>query len=140
MSHGLGGNARGETEPIARTRTSAYHVRPDGIFVQTIVLADQQTLDDAKANTAAFAELADGRKRRLLVDMAVPYSTAPGVRAYYASEEAGRYIGALAMLTPSSSARVIGNFFLAINNPGYPCKMFGDLGDAVGWLLAQSVD
>lgn len=127
----------GPANLLARTRTSEYHLRADGILVQTIVLADKQTLEDAKANTAAFAELAGGRKRRLLVDMAVPYSTEPGVRAYYASEEAGRFITALGMITRSSSARIIGNFFLSINNPGYPCKMFANVEDAARWLLAQ---
>lgn len=125
------------SEPLVRTRTSEYVIRPDGIVVQTVVLADKQTLADAKENTSAFSHLAGGEKRRLLVDMAVPYSTEPGVRKYYASEEASRYIAALAMITRSSSARIIGNFFLSINNPGYPCRMFADRDEAVAWLLGH---
>ena len=124
--------------PAARTRTSEYHVRTDGIIVQTVVLADKQSLADARENTAAFARLAGGRKQPLIVDMAVPYSTEPGVRAYYASDEAARCIAALAMVTRSSSARIIGNFFLSINNPGYPCRMFASTDEAVRWLAGQS--
>lgn len=124
--------------PIARTRTSEYHERSDGIIVQAIVQTGEQTLDDARENTRAFDGLAQGTKRLLMVDMRVPYRTGPGVREYYATEEAGRNVAALAMVTPSRTTRIIGNFFLGLNNPGYPCKMFNDDRSAARWLLQHA--
>ena len=74
-------------------------------MVQTIMIGGCQTLEDARENTRAFNGIAEGRKRLLLVDMKAAYSTAPGVRDYYASEEAGRCVSALAMMAATSTAR-----------------------------------
>jgi len=126
---------------MSTTRTSEYHVREDGIVVQTVTAAGgKMTLEDARANTQMFEQLAEGRKRRLLVDMAVPFSTEPGVRDYYASEEASRLVGAMAMVTPSSTSRIIGNFFLRINQPSYPCRLFSETHLAIAWLLQQPIE
>jgi hypothetical protein len=124
-----------EKKPVATTRTSEYYIRPHGIIVQKITNRDQQSLEDARANTRAFNSLADGKKRLLLVDMQVAYSTGPGVREYYASAEASEYVAALAMITPSATSRIIGNFFLTINRPPYPCRMFKTTEEATRWLL-----
>lgn len=130
--------ANGKQESVvARTRTSEYELRNDGIIVQRIVTSGEQTLEDARENTRAYDEIAAGEKRLLLVDMAVPYSTGPGVREYYATPEAGRCVKALAMVTPSSTTRIVGNFFLSLNRPPYPTRLFTNVDDAVKWLLAK---
>ena len=121
-------------EPIPRTNTSEYIVRGDGVIVQRIVSRERQTLHDARENARMFNLLAGGRKRQLIVDMQVPYSTGPGVREFYASEEGSRYVSALAMVTYSTTTSMIGNFFLSINRPSYPCRMFTNLASANGWL------
>lgn len=126
---------RTEPEPVATTRTSEYFVDPNGIIVQKITSRDQQSLEDARANTRAFDSLTQGRKRLLLVDMQVAYSTGPGVREYYASAEAAEFVAALAMITPSATSRIIGNFFLSMNRPPYPCRMFKTSEEATRWLL-----
>lgn len=125
-------------EPLARTRTSTYVLRDDGIIVQTIVVGGCQTLEDARENTRAFNRIAGERKRLLLVDMKAAYSTAPGVRDYYASEEAARCVTALAMMAASSTARIVGNFFLSLSNPGYPCRLFSKREAAIAWLQTQA--
>jgi hypothetical protein len=121
--------------PVSRTRTSEYYVREDGIVVQVMDKPGTLSLEDAKANTRLFEQLADGRKRRLLVDMAAPHSAEPGVREYHASEEARRWVAAMAMVTPSTTARILGNISMRLQQPGYPCRMFGRIDDAVAWLL-----
>lgn len=126
--------------PVVRTRTSEYYVRDDGIIVQAVVTPGKMTLDDAQANIRLYEQLAEGIKRRLLVDMVVPYTTEPGVREYYASDEASRHVAAIAMVTPSAAARIIGNFFLKLNQPKYPCRMFGNADEAAAWLLRQPAE
>ncbi|HVH98150.1 MAG TPA: hypothetical protein VM869_05560 [Enhygromyxa sp.] len=123
--------------PVSQTRTSEYYVREDGIIVQSVITPGTLTLDDAKANMRLFEQLADGAKQRLLVEIAAPYRAEPGVREYYASEEARRWIAALAIVTPSIPARLIGGLSLRLNRPGYPCRMFGSIARAAAWLLRQ---
>ncbi len=110
-------------------------MRDDGIVVQAIVTPGKMTLDDARANARQFEQLVDGVPSRLIVDMVVPYSTEPGVREFYASEEASRWVIALAMVTPSPASRIVGNFFLRLQHPPYPCRMFATTDEAAAWLL-----
>lgn len=123
---------------LVRTGTSAYRLRDDGIVMQVITRGGEQSIEDARENTRAFESLADERKRLLLVDMSVPYRTGPGVREYYASDEASRYVAALALLTRSRTTKIVGNFFLGLTRPPYPCRMFTEERQAVEWLHGQS--
>jgi hypothetical protein len=120
--------------PSLSTSTSTYTLRSDGIVEQRVVAKGTQTLDMARENVAAFQRLAAGVARPLLVDMRINFATGPGVREYYASKEALEGCAAMAMLVASSTSRMIGNFFLTMNAPAVPCRMFTDEKEAVGWL------
>jgi hypothetical protein len=128
----------GSAEPIRTTPTSHYFVRGDGIIVQAVVSNQKQTLADARENTRVFNEIADGRRRLLLVDMQVAYSMEPKAREFYATPEAARFVLALALITPSTTTRIIGNFFLGLNKPAYPCRMFSNVDEGASWLLARA--
>jgi hypothetical protein len=123
--------------PVSQTRTSEYHVREDGIIVQTLITTDKLSLEHARANSRLFEQLADGEQRRLLVDIASAAGIEPEVRNYYASDEGSRWIAALAVVTPSILARVLGNLSLRLKRLGYPCRIFGSTDAAVAWLLRQ---
>jgi len=41
----------------------------------------------------------------------------------------------MAMVVASPSSRIIGNFFMAISQPPFPCKMFTSEPEAISWLL-----
>lgn len=124
-------------QPVARTRTSEFYCRNDSIIVQAVVEEGRQTLADAQANARVYNELCEGVQRLLLVDMRVPYSTDPEVRKYYATPEASRFVVALAMVTHSKTTTLVGNFFLSLTSPPYPCKMFTELDKAASWLVEQ---
>jgi hypothetical protein len=126
--------------PVLHTRTAEYYVRDDGIVVQSVITPGTFSLEDAKANTRLFEQLAEGIARRLLIDMSVPQSPEPGVREYQISEDGSRWIAALAMVTPSLAARLSGNWALKFNRRQYPCRMFGSIDAAVVWLLRQPAD
>lgn len=120
------------------TETSHYFVRDDGIVIQAVVSPRKQTLVEVRDNVDAFNQIAAGRRRLLLVDMRVPYTLEPKGRAFYATPEASRWVIALAMVTPSTATRILGNFFLGLNQPAYPCRMFATVDDAVPWLHARA--
>lgn len=116
------------------TGTSRYELRADGVIVQRVISAKTQSLADARENTAAFASLAAGRKHALMVDLRSNFATERGVREHYASAEAVEYCSAIALLIRSAAGRVIGNFFLALQTPSVPTRMFAEEADAVAWV------
>lgn len=118
-----------------RTHTLCEHFeRRDGVIVQVVTSRAKQELADARYSAQVFAELARGQKRLLLVDMRVPFSTGPGVREFYASQEANRFVKGMALLIGSDTGRMIGNFFLKLNRPPSPCRMFTRVKLGLDWL------
>lgn len=116
------------------TTTSRYELRADGVIVQRVVGTRTQTLADARENTAAFAALAAGVKHPLVVDMRTNFALEPGVREHYASPEAVASCSAIALLISSTAGRVIGNFFLALQSPTVPTRLFADDAEAIAWV------
>jgi len=116
------------------TGTSRYELRADGVIVQRVTSPKTQTLADARENTAAFASLAAGTSHALVVDLRSNFATERGVREHYASPEAVAYCSAIALLIRSAAGRVVGNFFLALQSPAVPTRMFAEEADALAWV------
>jgi hypothetical protein len=55
-------------------------------------------------------------------------------RAFFASEEYMRLCSQTALVVGSPVSRVIGNFFVGLNRPKYPYKLFEDPELAAEWL------
>lgn len=116
------------------TGTSLYELRADGVIVQRLRSGKTQTLADARENTGAFTRLAGGTPRPLLVDMRGTFATERGVREHYASREATASCLAIALVIESTAGRIIGNLFLAIQQPAVPTRMFAGEPEALAWL------
>ncbi len=56
------------------------------------------------------------------------------VREFYASREMGDHISAMAVLVESFATKLIGNFFIRVNKPHFPTKLFTDEKEAIAWL------
>lgn len=116
------------------TSTSRYEQRADGIVFQRLLSSRSQTLADARENTATFDRLVGEGRYPLVVDMRGAFSVERGVREHYASAEALAHVSSLGLLIESAAGRVIGNFFLALQGPKVPTKLFGSEADAVAWI------
>jgi hypothetical protein len=55
-------------------------------------------------------------------------------RQYLASDENTKYVSAGAILISSQLQKIIGNFFLFINRPNVPSKLFNEKNEAIAWL------
>lgn len=119
------------------TRTSIYTKRIDGIIVQQSKPTVRQSMEDARENVAAFAKLAKGTKMPLMVDLRQIGPTDPGVREYYAGEEAGKNCSAMALVIDSALSSMIGNFFINLNKPLFPCRLFSSISQAEAWLQEE---
>jgi hypothetical protein len=116
----------------AETPTAFYTLRPDGIIVQCVKNGARQEIKDAQENMDAFVKLAAGQKRLLLVDLRESGPTGRGVREYYA-ENTTRLL-ASAFIVGSSLSQMIGNFFINVNRPASPCRLFTSEQAAIVWL------
>jgi hypothetical protein len=117
-----------------QTKTCTYAVGEDRILRVRLNPGARETLENAKENIVAVADLLAGRRLPILVDYRLIASQERAARAYYASPETGKHVCAVALLVDSPLSRIIGNFFMGLNKPPFPVKVFGDEAEALAWL------
>jgi hypothetical protein len=108
-------------------------LRPDGIV--QLVWAPRTTvlLEDVTVALAAMAELTGERRSPLLVDAR---DTGPLDRPTRAElTRRSDLQAAVALIVGTPLTRVMANFFLSVNKPVFPTRMFDDEASAVAWLL-----
>ena len=62
------------------------------------------------------------------------FSVTKEAREYGNSEEAYKYLKASAIVCNTLAHRILGNFFIKIQRPPRPTRMFNDLKSAIAWL------
>jgi len=77
-------------------------------------------------------------KRPFLIDIRKIHRITLEARSHFASTESSQYVRAAALVTESAISRVIGNFFLGLNKPPHPIKIFTSEEKALNWLQAQN--
>ena len=126
------GSQNGET---ITTKTCKVWLGNDGIVRAVMHPGAEDNLGTAKENIAAGIKVSGGKKRPLLLDMSRIKMIDHAARDYYAHNE--RREGsekAVALVVKSPLSRMFGNFFLGLNKPVVPTKLFNDQGKAVAWL------
>ena len=76
-------------------------------------------------NDKSFPAIIDGKKVK---------SMSKEARNYFASPEGYKHIAATALVLDSAVSKIIGNFFLRINKPPIPTRIFTDKAEAFRWL------
>ena len=99
--------------------------------------ATPQTLETAKDNIDAQERIrhaVDREKTRVLIDMRQTTKIPRAAREYYAGERTASIQAATALLVSSAVSVVIGNFFMGLNKPLSPTRLFTAPGPAIEWL------
>ncbi len=107
------------------------------------LFGDQSTGELAKENVDAQETLRDEMKRRktrVLIDMTGVNEISKDARDYFANERTASIQRATALLIGSPVSRVIGNFFMGLNKPVSPTRLFTDPQKAIRWLHTFSDD
>lgn len=112
----------------------------DEIVVQ-VVDASTVGVDDNRGFFDAIVDVV-GELRRcpILADIRKLRWVSAEARAYSASDEMLRLVGAMAFIVSTPVNRVIGSFFIKLSNPPYPVRMVTTPHDAVSWLREQKID
>jgi len=120
--------------PTAETRTTVITLRePD--FVHVLVKPGAElALEDARENNEVTNRLSEGRRILVLVDTRPARGVTREARTYFSNPDIRARTIAQALLIDSGPSRVMGNFFIGLNRPSFPVKLFTSEEKAVAWL------
>lgn len=93
-------------------------------------------VDLASAQQAAKERLEFTNRRDVLslVDYSMVKTTTKEARDYLSLKESSEHITAMALLISSPVQSMMANFYLTINRPSFPFKVFSDRTKAKNWL------
>jgi len=111
----------------------------DGIVRFVVKPGAHGTLVEAEAALAAVKQLCPDRSVPVLADIRGAGSVDREARTFYSSPHVAEIVAVAAMLVGSPVSRVIGSFFLGINRPAFPTKLFTDEDEALAWLRARRI-
>jgi hypothetical protein len=106
----------------------------DGIVRTKIKPGSEVTVEYAKENSVAVNSLFNGKKFPLLIDSRGIKSMSKEARNQFTTKGRDTSTTAFAILIDSPLSRVIGNFFMGINKPAVPTRLFDNEMDAEIWL------
>src|SRR5437762_3194721 len=116
------------------TRTQMIRLDSEGIVRAKLKRDCALSLDDAKEAIQAIATLCTDRRRPVFVDISEISSMTRECRVYFAGPETAKVDTAAALLVKSPLTRAIGNFFMGLNKPLFPTRLFTTEADAIAWL------
>lgn len=120
------------------TRTMRYQLDDQGFVWAAALPGSTHDLDDARENVRTAIEISGGAKVPHLIDMRLIRNQTREARAYYAGPETAEAISAVALLIGSPLSRAIANFFLGLNKPMMPTRLFTSEEEAIDWLLQHA--
>lgn len=125
-----------EVKIIATEICEAFTIklRSDGIVHSHTSGAIEWGVESLKKFSIVMGQMINHRQAPLLItldEFAIPPVDA---REFWALKEACPYASADAYIATNVGHSIIGNFYLKINKPGRPTKMFTKQDDAIQWL------
>lgn len=106
----------------------------DGLCrTKTKPLADIH-LKEAAENTEAVSSFYKGKKFPLLIDARSVRSMEREARKHLSTNGRETSINSFAVIVKSPLSRVIGNFFMGLNKPEIPARLFDNEREAIHWL------
>ena len=106
----------------------------DGIFHSETNPNAEMNLALAREHLKIHSKITGGKKTPVLTDIRTMKSIDRDARRHLSGEEAEKIHTALAILVTSPVSKVIGNFFIGINKPRFPSRMFNSKEKATEWL------
>lgn len=91
-------------------------------------------LAEAREAMHAISVVCGGKATPAFVDMTEITAIDREARLYFAGEETAKVESAAALLVGSPLTRAIGNFFMGLNKPLIPTRLFTSEAEALAWL------
>lgn len=107
----------------------------EGEFCVTVVKKDSEIgLNDAIENTKSVIQISQGKKYPMLVDTRDIRSISKEARDHFSMRNRNGNVNSIAVLIGSPISVVVGNFFMGLNKPAVPTKLFLNPEKAFAWL------
>ena len=109
--------------------------RKDGIIHVTYKLDSIITVEDCYAMAKFISKIGVAEKYVFLTEPQQDSNIDDAARTLLASDKGNRYTSRNAILCSSIIHEMVGNFFIRMDNPTIPTKLFKDKAKAIEWLL-----
>lgn len=94
-------------------------------------------VDDAREMRKIYLQFSGGKSFAILLDATQNFTPTDEARKLIASREYTDKRVAAAFVTTTLANKIIGNFFIKVNKPLTPTKLFNDEATAFAWLKEQ---
>jgi hypothetical protein len=106
----------------------------DGIARTRVKFLAEVTLKESVENSKVVNSLGGEKKFPLLIDSRQIKSISKEARDNFSIRNRETRINSFAVIIGSPLSRIIGNFFMGLNKPSVPAKLFNNEEEAVNWL------
>lgn len=113
---------------------SRVMLREDGILELHTNNEHVYSIEDTKENVESFGRLTGGKKAPVLIIGGSFTSISKETRIFMASEESLKYSAAEAFLLKSLAQKILINFYIRVDKPLVPTRVFTDKEKAIEWL------
>jgi hypothetical protein len=111
-----------------------FSIGPDRILYTECLPNTVMTLEDGKESTRISAEMVNYEPRPLLCDLTNVVRMSQDCRKHFAGAEHAATFSKCALIVMSPVSKLIGNFFLGLNKPLKPTRLFTNKEDGLKWL------
>ncbi len=115
---------------------SLIELRSDGIVQLTTIENFTFTIKETIEGIDAIGKLSGGQPVCVLKIAGLGSTVDTDSRHYIANERGARYSIAEAIVIQSFAQKIIGNFYLKVEKPQKPTRLFTDTASAVEWLYS----
>lgn len=117
------------------TKKIKFRIGADNILHTECYPNTVMTLEDGVESTVISALMVNHSPRPLLCDLTNVVRMTRECRTHFASAQHAATFSRAALIVTSPISKVIGNFFLGLNKPVKPTRLFTNKEEALRWLL-----
>lgn len=111
-----------------------WKLSEDDILFTDCFLNTEMTLEDGKESTRISAEMVKYEPKPLLCNLTNVVKMSKECRRHSAGPEHAKTFSKTALIVSSPVSRLIGNFFLGLNKPHKPTRIFNSAEEGLKWL------
>lgn len=124
-------------EDYRETKKIMFRFGSDKILYTDCFPNTVMTLEDGKESTRISAEMVNYEPHPLLCDLTNVVKMTQECRNHFAGAEHAKTFSKAALIVTSPISRIIGNFFLGLNKPLKPTRLFTNKEEGLKWLKEE---
>ncbi|MBA4056264.1 MAG: STAS/SEC14 domain-containing protein [Marivirga sp.] len=121
------------------TNKIKFTLGPDKILHTECFPNTVMTLEDGKESTRISAEMVNYQPFPLLCDLTNVIKMSQDCRRHFSGPEHAETFSKCALIVTNPISRIIGNFFLGLNKPLKPTRLFKSKEEGLKWLKQKEL-